>query len=436
MNDSVLIVLIFGASIILAVIAYNMYQENQFRKQLREQFGHTNKDALLDSHVQSVRDGLQQNEELAEPPLTIRQTDLSEQSIIPPTTENEAEYLSDEETELISLQSEASELDHQNTFQITHPTEPILQVEEAPSAPIQAFDFIKRKVTPPPQTKPQLGRKTLLDVHDMMKQPLPWFDRRFDYLACIALHKPMELHAMPRLSSRHRFQLIGCTMDGRYQVAEPIPSVYYQGFIIGLQAISRSGLASQEELEQFGQHANTFAEKLDGQLLLTEIKPFLELAKPLDELCIRVDQTIILHLRSRTNISGTELRATVERHGFELSHDGTFAYKDKIGEALFNIITIDGTPFTTNHLSTQTYPGFSVSFNSALVPDGEKHFNELMDIVVSISSTLNLDLVDDRMRELSIDWMRQIRAFVAERQVEMKEVHIEPGGALAKRLFS
>ena len=57
MNDSVWIVLVLGAGVILAVLAYNMYQENQYRKQVREQFGHANKDALLDSAPHSVHDG-------------------------------------------------------------------------------------------------------------------------------------------------------------------------------------------------------------------------------------------------------------------------------------------------------------------------------------------------------------------------------------------
>ena len=35
-----MIFIVLGLAVILAVIAYNMYQENQYRKQVREQFGH------------------------------------------------------------------------------------------------------------------------------------------------------------------------------------------------------------------------------------------------------------------------------------------------------------------------------------------------------------------------------------------------------------
>ena len=52
-----MIFIVLGLAVILAVIAYNMYQENQYRKQVREQFGHSDKDALLNSKTSHVRDG-------------------------------------------------------------------------------------------------------------------------------------------------------------------------------------------------------------------------------------------------------------------------------------------------------------------------------------------------------------------------------------------
>ncbi len=49
MSDITLIILVFCAAVILGVIVYNMYQENKYRQQVREQFGHADKDALLGS---------------------------------------------------------------------------------------------------------------------------------------------------------------------------------------------------------------------------------------------------------------------------------------------------------------------------------------------------------------------------------------------------
>ena len=424
MSDSVLIVLVVGAAFILAVLVYNIYQESQYRKQLRDQFGHANKDALLDSQVSSVRDGTQVQS-------------VPNGNTMPPV--NEADTAADAS----EAQPEPVATDKQT---VPEASDSCIQDDAVTAAqPVAVADekeassenpAVRSDMEPLSRTMPIKGRKTLLDVRDMSKQPLPWFDMRFDYLAYIALYEPKELHAMPRLSSRSRFRLVGCTMDDRYQVAEPIPSVYYQGFVVGLQAISRSGLLTHEELAHFGEQANRFAEQMDGQLLLTDINTFLNVARPLDELCARVDQTIAIHLVSRTNVSGMELRTAVEKLGFELGHDGAFYYADSNGEPLFNIVTLDNSPFTATLLANQNYRGFSMLFDIVHIPNGEKCFDQFMDMAVKLSSQLSLDLVNDKVEELSTEWLREVRRYVVERQKEMKQVELKPGSELTKRLFS
>ena len=430
MSDSVLIALVLGAAIILMVLVYNIYQESKYRKQLRDQFGHANKDALLDSNVNSVRD----NAAAKTAPSAVEQP-VTE---IPPV---DAEPVAAESSQLTHIQTETDNVvsENQKTSvngpQETPPqNQPILQTQTDTD---QQRDFFSptnpQKLS---RTIPVKGRKTLLDVRDMSKQTLPWFDARFDYLVYIALYNPKELHAMPRLSNRARFRLVGCTMDDRYQVAEPIPSVNYQGFVVGLQTISRNGLVSKEELLHFVEQANKFAEQMDGLLLLTDMNAFLNIAQPLDDLCARVDQTIAIHLVSRSNVSGMELRSSVEKLGFELAHDGAFYFNDTNGEPLFSIVTLDNSPFTGTLLVNQNYRGFSMLFDIVHIPNGEKCFDQFMDMAVKLSSQLGLDLVNDKLEELSTEWLREVRRYVVDRQKEMRRVEIMPGGELAKRLFS
>ncbi len=423
MSETTLIIVVLVLAVILGVIAYNMYQENKYRQQVREQFGHSDKDALMGSKTDFVRDG-QSQDQAGAPIRPLRQKDISEQ-----------ETLGSKDDLFAAKVSEAAagkpdvEFEMEDDF-----TETVIQPEVKPAD--AAFDFKKMAAPVFSQTKLQGKRKLLLDLNDLTKLELPWFDHRFDYMAYISLHEAQELHSIPRLSSRHRFQIAGCTMDDRFQIAEPIPSVYYQGFVIGLQAISRSGLATVQELENFGDQVNQFAEKMNGGLLLTDVETFLNVARPLDELCARVDQTIAMHLVSRGTVSGTELRAAVENLGFELGVDGAFHLPNEQGEPLFSIITLDNSPFTSSLLANQAYRGFSMLFDITHVPAGEKQFNRFMDLAVKLSSTLGLDLVNDKLEELSTQWLKDVRSYVLARQEEMQKVGIEPGGALSKRLFS
>ena len=439
MSDITLIILVFCAAVILGVIVYNMYQENKYRQQVREQFGHADKDALLGSKTDFVRDGKPLGGEAAEAAEPVRTKDVSR----PSQKAEEAEAIAqpaapqaaknDLFAEIVAAAA-AAKPDAAIEVEEDDFVEPVLQPEAEKGE--EAFAFERVDAPAPSQTRLQGKQKTLLHLNDLTKLELPWFDPRFDYMAYIALSEAQELHAIPRLSSRHRFQIAGCTMDDRFQIAEPIPSVYYQGFVIGLQAVSRNGLATTQELEQFGEQVNSFAEKMNASLLLTDVETFLNVARPLDELCARVDQTIAMHLVSRGSISGTELRAAVENLGFELGVDGAFRLPNEEGEPLFTLVTLDNTPFTASLLSSQAYRGFSMLFDITHVPAGEKQFNRFMDLAVKLSSTLSLDLVNDKLEELSTQWLKEVRSYVVARQDEMQKVGIEPGGSLAARLFS
>ena len=436
MSDITLIILVFCAAVILGVIVYNMYQENKYRQQVREQFGHADKDALLGSKTDFVRDGKPLGGEAAQP---VRTKDVSRPSqkaeeaeaIAQPAAPQAAknDLFAEKVAAAAAAKPDAAIEVEEDDF-----VEPVLQPEAEKGE--EAFAFERVDAPAPSQTRLQGKQKTLLHLNDLTKLELPWFDPRFDYMAYIALSEAQELHAIPRLSSRHRFQIAGCTMDDRFQIAEPIPSVYYQGFVIGLQAVSRNGLATTQELEQFGEQVNSFAEKMNASLLLTDVETFLNVARPLDELCARVDQTSAMHLVSRGSISGTELRAAVENLGFELGVDGAFRLPNEEGEPLFTLVTLDNTPFTASLLSSQAYRGFSMLFDITHVPAGEKQFNRFMDLAVKLSSTLSLDLVNDKLEELSTQWLKEVRSYVVARQDEMQKVGIEPGGSLAARLFS
>ncbi|MDK4688418.1 cell division protein ZipA C-terminal FtsZ-binding domain-containing protein [Kingella negevensis] len=454
-----LIIIILLLAVIAAVIAYNLYQENQYRTKIRSQFGHSDQDALLTSSTQSVRDGksftsLLRRSKVEKQPET--QADAFEE--ITKVADNEPA----QDLAITPLKFIADDMD--NIAEVPEITQPKTLTEEetrATIADIKSAVAAALEQSEEPEEKPETiedsiiepvkpaivapvlaaepeedERPLLVELTDLERSELLWFDKRFDFMGYVALREPKELHAIPRLSGRHRFQIIGCTMDGRFQAAEPIPGVAYQAFVVGLQAISRSGLASEVELEYFARQVQLFANKMDGKASTADIEPFLRTARPLDELCARVDQTIAIHLVSRASVLGTELRSAVEKAGFELMADGTFALSGSNGDIKYTIAALDGSAFTEALLASQPYKGFSMLFDITRVPEAEDDFNEFMTLAVRLSGELGLDLVDDQVRQLSADWLKEVRSYVGARQNEMLKVGIEPGGGLSKRLFA
>ena len=418
-----MIFIVLGLAVILAVIAYNMYQENQYRKQVREQFGHSDKDALLNSKTSHVRDG----KESGGKGLFVKKANKAQEAALRNLQEQDELFAAKAKLAKPSAIKTDVELAIEDDFTDEPVQHTVIGLNN---------EITTQAASDEPVNLPSAANQPLVSLDELSQVELPWFDPRFDYLAYIALSEAQELHALPRLSNRHRFQIIGCTMDDRFQVAEPIPSVYYQGFVVGLQAVSRNGLATQEELQQFNQQVDTFAQLMGGKVLHTDLAAFTEVAQALDTFCARVDQTIAIHLVSHSNISGVELRASVENLGFVLGEDGAFHYTGQTGSPMFAIHSLTGDAFTNALLDNQSYKGFSMLLDIPHAPAGEKTFDLFMDLAVRLSGQLGLDLVNDKMEEVSTQWLKDIRNYVLARQEEMLKVGIKPGSKQALRLFS
>lgn len=438
MSDTTFYYIIGGLVVILAVLLFNSYKEKRYRDEVRKQFGHSDQDALLDSKREEVRDGqgVLNNGMMyhqvakttaAEPentaPLHVAANSASDEAIALLERDKSSTRTQSERADAVETQSIVAP----ETFV----TEPVAESVEAPKT-------IKDLAVPNVKSVLSAAKAEsdfLLDLQDLTQVDLPWFDSRVDYMAYVSLREPAELHAIPRLSNRHRFRVAACTMDGRFQLAEPIPSVYYQGFVVGLQCISRKGIASRDDIQQFSEQVRQFAAQMGGAVAVANLDAFMQVAQPMDELCVRVDQTIAIHLVSRESVTGREIKSALEGLKFELDA-GVFWYRDVHGKNLFNAVNLDNSPFISAALSDQPYRGFSMLYDLTKVPAGEKTFNQFMDLVVKLSSSLGLDLVDDQLNELSTQWLKDIRTYVVDRQEEMLSVDIEPGGELAERLFS
>ncbi|MDO4877856.1 MAG: cell division protein ZipA C-terminal FtsZ-binding domain-containing protein [Neisseria sp.] len=386
MNEQVWMVIAGCLTVIFGFVAYNMYQESKFRRKVSEQFGHSNKDALLGSRTESVRDGKVMK------PLVIK---------TPNTARPEGE----------GADAAAGQPKRE---------EPVLIIEEAEE------DWNK--------SAPEGG--LLMDLEDMAGTELPWFDPRIDYLAYISLREAKELDSLPRFSNLHRFRVCGFTTNNMWQPAEPLPDTLYQGLVIGLQAISRNGLASEEELAEFGRQAGGVAERMGGRVLLTDVAAFLENARPLDRLCERVDQIITIYLVSPDQpLSGASLQTVLEQEGFRLN-EGRFSLYDE-GLLLFAVEKADGGPFNAETMADEMYQGIRLLFDIPhTYAKNRDEFEKFMGAAVRLSEVLGLDLTDERGEELSVEWLKGAGSYIAARQEEMRKVGIEPGGELALRLFS
>jgi len=72
------------------------------------------------------------------------------------------------------------------------------------------------------------------------------------------------------------------------------------------------------------------------------------------------------------------------------------------------IHSLTGDAFTNALLDNQSYKGFSMLLDIPHAPAGEKTFDLFMDLAVRLSGQLGLDLVNDKMEEVSTQWLKDI----------------------------
>ncbi|ENS8715192.1 cell division protein ZipA, partial [Neisseria gonorrhoeae] len=269
-----MIYIVLFLAAVLAVVAYNMYQENQYRKKVRDQFGHSDKDALLNSKTSHVRDGKPSGGPvmMPKPQPAVKKPAKPQDSAMRNLQEQDAVYIAKQKQAKASPFKTEIETALEEIGIIGNSAHTVSEPQTGHSAPKPADAPAK------PVPVPQTPAKPLITLKELSKVELPWFDVRFDFISYIALTEAKELHALPRLSNRCRYQIVGCTMDDHFQIAEPIPGIRYQAFIVGIQAVSRNGLASQEELSAFNRQADAFAQSMGGQTLHTDLAAFIEVA--------------------------------------------------------------------------------------------------------------------------------------------------------------
>ena len=458
------------------VVAYGIYQENRYRKEVYKQFGNAHRDVLLEDSQMQVREGERWGENSAFsrsyhednvekddaenfasgesaffPTYSRERASDSEEMNTPASRpffafKEESEEVLDRSDDTFN-RPKKQKIPEQEDLSWSDPGEK--EVDEASLSQEETSIEEKDDVSSPEskdhnffnkieQILPSKNHKdrSMVPLKELEKADLHWFNPAFDYLAYVTLKKPQELHSLPRLSNKYRFQIAGYTLDHRFQLAEPIPEVEYKAYVIGLQAISRSGLAPREDLIQFGKQVKEFSEAIGGIYHLSDVDDFYKLAEPMDELCARVDQIIALHLVAREGISGMALRAKLEENGFALAHDGAFYYPD-VEEGLFKAVNMDDTvPFTAKLLMDKRFKGFSLLFDITHVPAGREYFDTFMGLAIKLANELGLDLVDDELASLSTDWLKSIGDYIAARQKEMEVVGVPPGSDLARRLFA
>lgn len=400
MNELQLSLLVIGAGVVFAVLAFNRWQELKYRRQAEQRFPSQHDDILLkeeaaQTRVEPVLDAMPESEiELPDDPEPVQEEQAAW---------NPPEEPGDEEVMEAPLQSQQMDV-----VQPTSAEPAPLALHEAAPAPDAPDDLIEY-VAMLDASDPVSAHALILILQQMkpVGKPLRWLGRRH-------LHSPWE------------------------DIAQATPDTEYVTLAACMQLADRNGPAQTGEIDAFCDMTQAVAANLYTVINCADRMAARDLAAELDQFCADVDVVIGVNVISRDGapFAGTKLRGLAESAGMKLMPDGYFHYLNDQGMALFSLGNLEAVPFTADAMKHLATHGVTFLFDVPKAAGGVQSFNQMLLAARQFTAPLGALMVDDNRNPLTDTGLDKIRQQLTAIYDEMERHGISPGSPRSRRLFS
>jgi FtsZ-interacting cell division protein ZipA len=424
-----------GAVAVVAVVAYNKWQEYRHRKLAEQVLNAQHTDVLLDgSGVGETGEGHahREPEEDFEPQVSMA-PGLISPSVV--TNNHSGPIPSDERIEpVLRLDLE--------------PREPTVSRQDSAAEPDVEPDVAPEStVTPVSASVAEPAPERLPDAAKIVKEsvePLQLLSPVIDYVASFEAVEPVPA-----------YQILEAQRGTLERIRKPVHWIGYNEFSrewetiandagndyrrirVGLQMVNRQGSLSENDLSIFCSAMHDLADELMAIAELPPRQPALEKAAKLDEFCASVDIQIGINVISQGQVfPGTKLRALAESAGMVIDCEGRFVRCDDDGNVLYVLLNQEAPGFSVETMKTTNTHGITFLLDVPRVAHGERVFNQMVDLARRFAEVLHGSLVDDNRRPLSEGALEPIRRQVGQYQSVMAAQSLPAGGPLTQRLFS
>ena len=365
-----------GALVVAAVVAFNWWQERQFRQRGEETFSGRHDDVLLDQPGMPSSPGMAS----ALPPQHSRDEPRIEPGM-EPRIEPRLDGASAAAAALFSPASTSGVAD----------------------VPRPQIDYI---------VEIRAGEFIAVDKLVRMQQSLPGLSRRISFGGLNYHTKSWETLALD---------------DARYTSVR-----------VALQLVDRSGPVNDEHLRSFGEIVRSTAGDMAAIADLPEFAPALAQAVTLDAFCADVDVLVGINVIANTGqmFHGTKIRALAEAAGLHLQSSGVFHCHDEQGGTLYSLDNQESEPFLIDRIRNIITPGITFLLDVPRVANGLRVFDRMVAMSRGFADSLDGTLADDNRVMLNDSGLDRIRAQLRSIYGAMEQRGIEAGSPLALRLFS
>lgn len=467
MSDLQLALLVLGAIIIFAVVAFNWWQERKFRNEASQAFDTPSHDALMDDEFHFdetailkedsaeaeivdtyIEDDFNENRRVVEDTFhEIQHHDTSHlhqeaSSVDTPTAEEFNSVWNDLEQEMAEPVSETetdrpkSYADH--TWQSDRQAEG--EFEQASVDELNEEAGFDQPATKQAEAVAPTYHATQSDSIALSAD----IDPRVDLIAVLYLpqavtgEKLREFLISATDIDKPKY-LHGLDTDGVWRLmTREQEAVRFTKATCALQLADRSGFVSRNSLNRFQHEVDRIGLKLNAQVEWQIKGDPWQAASELDQFCIDVDKMVGFHLVQGSNgpFTGTKFRGLAEANGLTLGNDGGFHSENEHGHRTFSVVNRENHPFSPDMLRTSVIHGVTFQLDIPRVKNCPEVFNQMVLTARQMESSLGATLVDDNQRPIGETQIEKIRQQLKVIHAKMVARGIVPGSPSALRLFS
>ena len=206
--------------------------------------------------------------------------------------------------------------------------------------------------------------------------------------------------------------------------------------ILRIQVVDPRGPASTSELQAFVANARRAAVSVGGQATAPDPAASAAQAGALYEFCSSVDVAIGLNVAASSGgFAGTKLRGLIEAAGFRALPDHTYVLADDAGNTLCTLTDGNGGGLDPQALRSQAVRAISLLLDVPRAPGTVAQFERMATQARQFAQALSGSVIDDSGRVLDEASIGRIRVQLASMLKAMRARGIEPGDAIARRIF-
>jgi hypothetical protein len=264
-----------------------------------------------------------------------------------------------------------------------------------------------------------------------------------DYLCSVEAAEPFgraNVEAFLKAANAIGKPVLVCGWNPHAAEWQPLPSARDEAIErlqVVLQLADRSGPVNRVQLSSLRDLCHALAASSSGSCRCGDIDQAAHRAAEIDRFCNQVDVSIGCNVVARSGaLSGTKLRGLLESAGFTLEPSGRFVLRAEDGNSLLLVEDIGGEAFSAERLRAGPVGGVTLTMDVPRVAAGGRVFERMLEIARHLAHALDGVVVDDNRAELSDNGLKVIRAHLKSVHAAMEGQGIPAGSPLALRLFA